>query len=114
MAMKPFYEEAAVAMVNQPVANQAQLVKIDCTVQSDKPLCMRFGITGFPTIKLFRRANPADLSSPLLNHFNLQRTAMSFLMFCSQMFLQVPGVEMPKRTVAEDQQQAQMRLLVRE
>lgn len=120
--MAPLYEDAAKAMRNQPEAKQAQLVMLDCTGEKERDLCMRFGIMGFPTLRLIRRADPTDLSQPLqMYEFNQPRTTLSFVVFCTQMYQNQPWTSYPELTpearaamkVIEDQQRvdAQAKLL---
>jgi len=54
-ALAPNYAKAATALKGTAV-----LASVDCTDQRD--LCSRFGVQGFPTLKVFR--NTADISSP--------------------------------------------------
>ncbi|CAL2030435.1 unnamed protein product [Caenorhabditis brenneri] len=54
--MAPEYEKAApkLASNDPPVA----LVKVDCT--TEKTVCDKFGVKGFPTLKIFRNGVPAQ------------------------------------------------------
>ncbi|CAJ0578176.1 unnamed protein product, partial [Mesorhabditis spiculigera] len=54
--MAPEYEKAATKLKTNdpPVA----LIKVDCTV--DKATCDKFGVSGFPTIKIFRNGEVAQ------------------------------------------------------
>ena len=49
--MKPEFEKAAsILEENDPPVN---LVKVDCT-ESGKDTCGKFGVSGYPTLKIFR------------------------------------------------------------
>ncbi|CAP30096.1 Protein CBR-PDI-3 [Caenorhabditis briggsae] len=54
--MAPEYEKAApkLASNDPPVA----LIKVDCT--TEKTVCDKFGVKGFPTLKIFRNGSPAQ------------------------------------------------------
>eukprot|EP01117_Protostelium_nocturnum_P000742 TRINITY_DN1090_c0_g1_i1.p1 TRINITY_DN1090_c0_g1~~TRINITY_DN1090_c0_g1_i1.p1 ORF type:complete len:485 (-),score=188.99 TRINITY_DN1090_c0_g1_i1:480-1934(-) len=58
--LEPEYKIAAAQLVKNdpPVA----LAKVDCTVETE--LQSRFGISGYPTLKIFRRGNPSDYNGP--------------------------------------------------
>lgn len=59
--LAPEYETAATALMaaDPPVP----LVKVDCPANSD--LCGKFGVTGYPTLKIFRGGEvSADYSGP--------------------------------------------------
>lgn len=49
--LAPEFDEAALALKEVGV----KLAKVDCTADENKDLCARFGITGYPTLKIFRR-----------------------------------------------------------
>ena len=47
-ALAPEYEDAATTLKDKNV----HLAKIDCTEESE--LCQRYGVEGYPTMKVFR------------------------------------------------------------
>ena len=58
-ALKPKYASAASKLGSViPFAN------VNCDAEVNKPLCGRFGIRGFPTIKLFAGGRPSDYQGP--------------------------------------------------
>lgn len=90
--MRPAFEEAAVQMRSQ--ASPTQLVDVDC--MEERTLCSRFGIAAFPQLRLIRRDDPADQSLPLrVFHFSMQRTTLSFLVFCSTVWRTLLHAAMP-------------------
>lgn len=81
-------------MSTQPVEHQAQLVKINCIDQRE--FCLRFGVNAFPIIFLMRRLDPLDLSQPVrMYEYSGGRTALSFLVFASQLWSRMPGLSLP-------------------
>lgn len=59
--LAPEYEEAATALAQADPA--IPLAKVDCPANSG--LCGRFGVTGYPTLKIFRGGEfSADYSGP--------------------------------------------------
>lgn len=59
--LAPEYEKAATALAKEdpPIP----LAKVDCPANSD--LCSKFGVTGYPTLKIFRGGEfSADYSGP--------------------------------------------------
>ena len=55
-AAKPEYRTAAIALQDDP---QASLVGVDCTDPAGKPVCDKFDVKGFPTIKYFAKGEYA-------------------------------------------------------
>jgi protein disulfide-isomerase-like protein len=51
-ALAPAYEEAAATLSRE--GSRAKMVKVDATDASNKALASRFGVSGFPTLKVFR------------------------------------------------------------
>src|SRR6266487_2390864 len=47
-ALAPEYEEAATTLKEKDI----KLVKVDCTEEAE--LCQKYGVEGYPTIKVFR------------------------------------------------------------
>lgn len=42
----------------------AKVVAVDCDEEKNKPLCSKYGIKGFPTLKIF----PSDKSKPVIGN----------------------------------------------
>jgi len=63
--LAPEYEKAATKLLsNEP---PVPLAKVDCVADDSKALCSKFGVTGFPTLKIFRggeTSNPEDYNGP--------------------------------------------------
>jgi len=55
-SLAPKYEVAATQL-----KGVASIAKVDCTAQ--EAVCSRFGVRGYPTIKLFRNGNPQEYSA---------------------------------------------------
>lgn len=90
--MRPAFEEAAVQMRSQ--ASPTQLVEVDC--MEERTLCSRFGVAAFPQMRLIRRDEPSDPALPLrVFHFSMQRTTLSFLVFCSTVWRTMLDAAMP-------------------
>jgi protein disulfide isomerase family A protein 3 len=63
--LAPEYEKAATKLKSNdpPIA----LAKVDCVADESKDVCSRFGVSGYPTLKIFRggdTANPEDYNGP--------------------------------------------------
>ncbi|WVR06114.1 protein disulfide-isomerase domain [Kwoniella sp. DSM 27419] len=56
--LAPHYEEAATELKKKDI----KLAKVDCT--ENQELCSEYGVTGYPTIKVFRNGVPTDYSGP--------------------------------------------------
>lgn len=56
--LAPEYETAATALKDSVIS----LAKVDCTTEPNKPICERYDVKGFPTLKVFRNTDtkPAD------------------------------------------------------
>lgn len=52
--LSPEYDAAALALVDTGIS----LAKVDCTTEPNKPICERYGVKGFPTLKVFRNTDP--------------------------------------------------------
>ena len=64
--MKPEFEKAAsILEENDPPVN---LVKVDCT-EGGKDTCGKFGVSGYPTLKIFRGGERKS-ANHFLNQFN--------------------------------------------
>jgi len=57
-ALAPHYEEAATELKNKSI----KLMKVDCVEQAD--LCQSKGITGYPTLKVYRNGEATDYAGP--------------------------------------------------
>jgi protein disulfide-isomerase A1 len=57
-ALAPHYEEAATELKNKSI----KLMKVDCVDQAD--LCQQKGITGYPTLKVYRKGEATDYTGP--------------------------------------------------
>jgi len=57
-SLAPHYEEAATELKGKNI----KLAKVDCTEQAD--LCGEYGVTGYPTLKVFRNGVPTDYTGP--------------------------------------------------
>ena len=57
-SLAPHYEEAATELKSKNI----KLAKVDCTEQAE--LCGEYGVTGYPTLKVFRNGEPTDYSGP--------------------------------------------------
>lgn len=58
----PEYEKAAYKLAaSEP---DAKLVKVDCTTDGGKTVCQEYGVSGYPTLKLFRSGEPTDYDGP--------------------------------------------------
>ncbi|KAG8954777.1 protein disulfide-isomerase precursor [Tulasnella sp. 419] len=57
-ALAPEYESAATSLKEKGL----KLAKVDCVDQSD--LCNNHGVTGYPTLKVFRKGKPTDYGGP--------------------------------------------------
>jgi protein disulfide-isomerase A1 len=57
-ALAPHYEEAATTLKERKIP----VAKVDCVDQPD--LCQKHGVTGYPTIKVFRNGTPTDYPGP--------------------------------------------------
>ncbi|GAA5895654.1 hypothetical protein JCM6882_000362 [Rhodosporidiobolus microsporus] len=55
-ALAPHYEEAATILKKDGIP----IAKVDCTVETE--LCSSQGVNGYPTLKVFRKGNPAEYS----------------------------------------------------
>jgi len=53
--LAPEYEKAAIEL-----KGRIPFAKVNCDSEDNKPLMQRFGVQGFPTLKLFRDGNPKD------------------------------------------------------
>lgn len=58
--MAPEYEKAAQELSRRSPA--IPLAKVDATVESE--IASRFGVTGYPTLKIFRRGKVFDYNGP--------------------------------------------------
>ncbi|WVF70644.1 protein disulfide-isomerase domain [Kwoniella sp. CBS 6097] len=56
--LAPHYEEAATELKDKKI----KLAKVDCTEQAK--LCQDYGVSGYPTLKVFRNGVPTDYSGP--------------------------------------------------
>ena len=58
------YEAAAKQL--KDAGSEAVLAKVDLDKEENKPLAARFGVKGFPTLKIFRKgsAEPEDYNGP--------------------------------------------------
>lgn len=54
----PEYEVAATALKEKDIP----LAKVDCTENED--LCQKYGVMGFPTLKVFRKGETTDYNGP--------------------------------------------------
>lgn len=79
-SLKPVWAEFATAS-----KGKVNVAKVDCTV--DRDLATRFGIRGFPTIKLLRDGKMYD--------FNQRRTVNDFSTFAEKTYLDVEPREIP-------------------
>ncbi|KAK4689461.1 hypothetical protein P7C73_g637, partial [Tremellales sp. Uapishka_1] len=57
--LAPHYEEAATELKS---AKKIKLAKVDCTEQQE--VCSQYGVTGYPTLKVFRNGVPTDYAGP--------------------------------------------------
>ncbi|KZT39638.1 protein disulfide isomerase [Sistotremastrum suecicum HHB10207 ss-3] len=57
-ALAPHYDEASVTLKPQGI----KLAKVDCVDQAE--LCQQHGVSGYPTLKVFRNGTPTDYSGP--------------------------------------------------
>lgn len=59
--LAPEFDTAATALLNHdpPVA----LAKVDCT-EAGKESCSKYGVSGYPTLKVFRSGTPSDYEGP--------------------------------------------------
>jgi len=95
--MKPAYEAAAKAMLSQPAPTQ--LIQVDC--MDERALCMRFGVTSFPQIRLLRLMDGVDVATATAEYpssaaagsfapslrlysFHAPRTTLSFITFVNK------------------------------
>jgi len=59
--LAPEYETAATALLkNDP---PVPLAKVDCT-EAGKESCSKHGVSGYPTLKVFRKGHPSDYDGP--------------------------------------------------
>nr|KAG5714340.1 hypothetical protein BaRGS_018557 [Batillaria attramentaria] len=63
-ALAPKYEKAA--QVLKSVPNPIMLAKVDATAETD--LAQMYGVTGYPTMKIFRKGRPFDYKGPRDEH----------------------------------------------
>nr|XP_018267457.1 protein disulfide-isomerase domain [Kwoniella dejecticola CBS 10117]OBR89615.1 protein disulfide-isomerase domain [Kwoniella dejecticola CBS 10117] len=56
--LAPHYEEAATELVKKGI----KLAKVDCTEHAE--LCQEYGVSGYPTLKVFRNGTPTDYTGP--------------------------------------------------
>ncbi|KAG6831586.1 hypothetical protein H0H92_009059 [Tricholoma furcatifolium] len=57
-ALAPHYEEAATELKEKSIP----LASVDCVDQAD--LCQSMGVTGYPTLKVYKNGTPSDYSGP--------------------------------------------------
>jgi protein disulfide-isomerase A1 len=57
-ALAPHYEEAATALKDKDI----KIAKVDCVDQPE--LCQTHGVSGYPTLKVFRNGTPSDYTGP--------------------------------------------------
>jgi len=57
-ALAPHYEEAATALKEKDI----KIAKVDCVDQPE--LCQQHGVSGYPTLKVFRNGTPTDYTGP--------------------------------------------------
>jgi protein disulfide-isomerase-like protein len=80
-ALNPIFEKAAAEL--RPIV---KLAKVDCT--TDKDLCYRFGIQGYPTLKLIRGGK--------VYGYNQERSVSGFRQFVSETYTTVKALDFPK------------------
>jgi len=57
-ALAPHYDEASVVLKEKGI----KLAKVDCVEHGD--LCQQHGVSGYPTLKVFRNGTPTDYTGP--------------------------------------------------
>lgn len=60
--LAPEYEKAADKLAASDP--DAKLVKVDCTSDGGKTVCSTYGVSGYPTLKLFRNGEATDYDGP--------------------------------------------------
>jgi protein disulfide-isomerase A1 len=58
--LAPEYAKAATALANDMSTSSLKLAKVDATATDNKDLGTKYGVEGFPTLKLFRSGKPSN------------------------------------------------------
>ncbi|KAH6663227.1 hypothetical protein B0J14DRAFT_609596 [Halenospora varia] len=66
--LQPAYEKAA-----QSLAGLAKVAAVDCDEEANKPFCGKFGVQGFPTLKIIKPGKTPG--KPIVEDYNGPRTA---------------------------------------